>query len=255
MRRRTASSTAPPPIAIRQALEEGWAAFRSAPVALMLFTLLLGSLNLLCQLLIRSSSEALATDPLVRVLPQAVWLAGQLLAWLGYGITNLWLLVGLLRGAELALARQRPRLRHLLQLDWASLLRAGGTLALVLLLLALIVWLSQASGWLMALLQPALTELPRWAGVAAAVYLITDQVLSLPIAVLGELGPLAAFRQGRAAIDPHWLQALGLTLLLGLLVLAGFLFLVVGLAISLPMAACTLVAAYQQLFQRARNPG
>jgi uncharacterized membrane protein len=64
-----------------------------------------------------------------------------------------------------------------------------------------------------------------------------------------------AFRRSRTAIDPHWLQALGLTLLLGLLVLAGFLLLVVGLAAALPLAACTLVAAYRQVFWLSRNPG
>jgi len=243
-----------PPIAIRRALEEGWSAFRRAPLVLMLFTLLLGSLNLLCQLLIRSCAEALAAEPLALVLPAALVQAGQLLGWLGYGITNLWLLVGLLQGAGQLLAGQPLRLRRLLRLPWASLARAAGTLALVLLLLALINRLAQASGWLMALLQPVLAPLPGWAGVAASVYLITDQVLSLPIAVLGELDPLTAVRRGRAAIDPHWLQALGLTLLLGLLVLAGFLLLVVGLAATLPLAACTLVAAYQQLFEPARKP-
>jgi uncharacterized membrane protein len=119
----------------------------------------------------------------------------------------------------------------------------------VLLLLTLILWLAEASSWLLALLQPMLADLPRIAGLAAGVYLVTDQVLSLPIAVLGKLKPLEAVRQGRAAIDPHWLQALGLVLVLALLVLAGFLLLVVGLVATLPLATCTLVAAYRQLFQ------
>ena len=238
-----------PPIAIRQALEAGWAAFRQAPAALMLFTLMLGSLNLGCQVLIRWSAQTQAAESLSQTLPPALVGTVQLLAWLGYWLSNLWLLVGLLRGAELALDQHRPRLGVLLRIDRASLLRAGGTAALVALLLALILWLAQVSGWLLALLQPALTQLPRLAGLAAVVYLLTDQVLTLPIAVLGRLNPLQAVRLGRAAIDPHWLQALGLTLLLGLLVLAGFLLLVVGLVATLPLAACTLVAAYRQLFQ------
>lgn len=240
-----------PPIAIRQALEEGWAAFRWAPAPLMQFSLLVGCLNLACQLIIRWSSEVQAAPVLAQPLPPLVTLSMQLLAWLGYWFSNLWLVVGLLRGGEQALERRRPRLRNLLRPEWAGLFRAGGTAALVLGLLALILWLAQASGWLLALLQPALTELPHLAGWAAVVYLITDQLLSLPIAVLGQRGPLEAVRRGRSAIDPHWLQALGLSLLLLLLVLAGFLLLVVGLAATLPLAACTLVAAYRQLFQPA----
>lgn len=238
-----------PPIAIRLALEEGWQAFRRAPGVLMLFTLLLGGLNLACQVLIRWCTEARSAESLAQTLPPALVGGMELLAWLGYWLSNLWLLVGLLRGAAQALEQQRPQLGQLLRADRASLARAGGTCALLLLLLALIAWLAQGSGWVLALLQPALTELPRLAGVAAMVYLVTDQVLTLPIAVLGRLGPLRAVRLGRRAIDPHWLQALGLTLLLGLLVLAGFLLLVVGLVATLPLAACTLVAAYRQLFQ------
>lgn len=238
-----------PPIAIRQALEEGWAAFRWAPGALMQFTLLLGGINLTFQLLIRWGAQALAAAPYNQPWPPGLLLALQLLAWVGYWLSNLWLLVGLLRGAELALQRHRPALGQLLRLDGRSLLRAGGTAALVLLLLTLILWLAEASSWLLALLQPLLADLPRLAGLVAGVYLLTDQVLSLPIAVLGKLGPLDAVRQGRAAIDPHWLQALGLVLVLALLVLAGFLLLVVGLVAAMPLAACTLVAAYRQLFQ------
>lgn len=238
----------PPPIAIRKALEDGWAAFWQAPRTLVLFTLLLGCLNLGCQLLIRWSREALAADPLSLPEPPALLTALHLLAWLGYWLSNIWLMVGLLQGSELAVERRRPQLRQLLRIDGASLVRAGGTVGLVVLLLALIVWLAQASSWLAALLNPPLAALPLLAGLAALVYLVTDQVLSLPIAVLGGFNPLQAVRRGRAAIDPHWPQALGLTLLLGLLVLAGFLLLLVGLAATLPLAACTLVAAYRQIF-------
>ena len=241
-------ATSPPPIAIRRALEEGWQGFRRAPVVLMVFSLLVGGLNLLCQVLIRWSGELLV-DPFGEPDPLALVLL--LLAWLGYGVSNLWLMVGLLQGAELCLAGQAPSLALLLRPRPIPLLRAGGTVALVVLVLAVISRLALASAWLMALIQPLLAWLPLLAGLVAVVYLLADQILSLPISVLGGLNPLAAFRRGRAAIDPHWIQALGLTLLLGLLVLAGLLLLVLGLIASLPLAACTLVAAYQQLFPAA----
>ncbi|MEB3320823.1 MAG: hypothetical protein VKI63_07785 [Cyanobium sp.] len=261
MRRRTGTGnasvsagsdpTAPPSIAIRRALEDGWAAFRADPWPLVLFTLLVGSLNLLCQLGIRWSEDVLL-DPFGQ--PEPVAIGIQLLAWFGYALSVLWLWVGLLFGAEQALSGTRPDLRRMLRVEPTGLIRAAGTLGLVLLVLALVMRLAQASAWLLALLQPALMGLPLLAAIAAWVYLLTDQILSLPISVLGRVDPLEAFRRGRAAIDPHWLQALGLTLLLGLLVLTGFLLLLVGLAAALPVASCTLVAAYRQLFDPGGQP-
>lgn len=254
----------PPAIAIRQAVEDGWTGFRRAPGCLMLFTLLVGGANLLCQLLIRWSAAG-ASDPLSPSWSGGLLLALGLLGWSGYLITNLWLLVGLLQGADMALDGQPVRLGRLLKTDGSSLVRAGGTLAVLALLLCLVVWLSQVSGWLLTLVQPGLVDLPRLAGLTAGVYLVADQILSLPIAVLGGHPPLRAIRRGRAALDPHWLQAFGLTLTLGVLVLVGVLLLLVGLTATLPLAACTLVAAYRQLFrprrhrprppQPARNPG
>ena len=79
------------------------------------------------------------------------------------------------------------------------------------------------------------------------IYGVVDQVLLLPIAVLGDQAGLSAFRSGRRATDPHWLQALGLLLVVGLILLAGFL-LLVALVAALPWALCTLTAAYRQLF-------
>jgi hypothetical protein len=117
----------------------------------VLFTLLVGGLNLLCQLVIRWSSELLL-DPFGQ--PDRGAMAIQLLAWLGYVVTNLWLLVGLLVGADRNLRGERPALSELLRSQPSALLRAAGTLALVLFVLAMIARLAQASAWLLALLQP-----------------------------------------------------------------------------------------------------
>ncbi|MEX1316564.1 MAG: hypothetical protein AB1Z22_05470 [Synechococcaceae cyanobacterium] len=238
-------SPPPPPIAIRRALEEGWEGFRHGSMTLIPFTMVVGGLNVLCQLAIRFNGERI-----VNIYGQTDQLAqgGFLISWLAYLFTNLWLVVGLLQGANTALERQRPHLMDLLRLDGRAVVRAGGTLALVLVVLAVIFRLAQASAWLLALLQPVLVALPLLAGAAAVVYVVTDQLLSLPLSVLGGHGPIEAFRQGRAAVDPHWLQALGLTLLLGLVALAGVLLLLVGLVATLPLSACILVAAYRQLF-------
>ena len=105
----------------------------------------------------------------------------------------------------------------------------------------------EVSSWLLTLLQPQLAALPLWAARAVVAYVLVDQVLLLPITVLGGQAGLAAFSSGRRATDPHWLQALGLLTVVTLMLLGGFL-LLIGLAAALPLAMCTLTAAYRQLF-------
>lgn len=233
------------PLAIRSAVERGWAAFTRCPWVLMGFTLIGGGINLLSQLLYRHES-GLVTSWLGQPDPVPIALAS--FAWILYVVTGLWLVVGLMRGALLALNQQRPRLGELLRVDPQAMLRCFGMLVLVLVVLAVIVRLAQASSWLLTLIQPVLAPLPLVAGLAAAIYFSADQILSLPLTLIGGLNPLVAFRCSRAATDPHWLQALGLALVLLGMVLAGFLVLLVGLVVALPLAACTLTAAYQQLF-------
>ncbi len=243
--RRTGTTGTLPPLAIRAAVERGWGAFAHCPWVLIGFTLISGGANLLSQLLYRYESNLVIS---VLGQPDPVPIALASLAWLLYASTGLWLVVGLLKGAELALERRQPRLGQLLRVAPRVMLRCLGTVLLILLVLALIVRLAQASSWLLTLIQPLLAPLPLLAGLAAVVYFSADQVLILPLTVLGGLHPLAAFRRGRAATDPHWLQALGLSLVLLGMVLAGFLVLVAGLLVALPVAACTLTAAYRQLF-------
>lgn len=245
-------AAATPAIAIRRAVEEGWQAFIRAPVPFVLFTTVLGSVNLLCQLAIRFQQDQLLT-PFGQ--PDAGAQLLLVIAWFCWGLSNLWLAVGLLHGASTALDHGRPRLRRMLRPDGQAMLRGAGTLGLVLLVLGAIARLAQASGWLLALIQPVLSWLPLLAGWAVTVYLATDQLLCLPISVLGQATPLGAFREGRRAIDPHWLQALGLTLVLILVVLAGFLGLLLGLVVALPVATCIQTAAYRQLFgSQAQRP-
>lgn len=239
------------PVAIRRAVERGWAAFGRCPWVLMGFTLIGGGINLLSQLLYRHESS-LVISLLGRPNPLSIALAG--LAWILYVVTSLWLVVGLMRGADLALNQQRPRLKDLLRVDGGAMLRCFGMLVLILAVLALIVRLAQASAWLITLIQPVLAPLPLLAGLAAGIYFSADQILSLPLTLIGGLNPLAASRCSRAATDPHWLQALGLALVLLAMVLAGFLLLLVGLVVTLPLAACTLTAAYQQLFGADDRP-
>ncbi len=240
----------PAPLAIRAAVERGWLAFSHCPWVLMGFTLLSGGTNLLAQLLYRFESGRVIS---ALGQPDALSICLATGAWILYVLTGLWLVVGLMRGSLLALDQQRPRLGSLIKLDGWAMLRCFGTLTLALVVVAVIVRLAQASAWLLTMLQPLLAPLPLLAGVAAVVYLSADQVLCLPLCLVGGLNPVAAFRGSRAATDPHWLNALGLTLVLLAMVLAGLLVLVVGLVVALPLASCTLTAAYLQLFAAGRR--
>ena len=232
------------PIAIRQALEEGWQAFCRHAWVLIGLTLILGGLNLLCWLVYRHSGGLLDRG----VLQSSPWQLGEAgAALLAYLLSGFWLLTGLVHGAERALDRQPPRLGVLLRCDGRAIARLAWSLLVLLLLLALVRQSGELSSWLLTLLLPRLGSLPLWAAWAVLVYVLADQVLLLPITVLGNQAGLAAFRSGRLATDPHWLHALGLLLVVSLVLLAGFL-LLVGLAVALPWALCILTAAYRQLF-------
>lgn len=233
------------PIAIRAAVDEGWRAYGRNAWTLSGFALLAGGLNLLAQLAFRQATAAMVTtagDPVPAGLLAA---AGALLSW---GVSGLWLLVGLLRGAAASLDGEAVPLALLLRPDWPAIGRSFGTLALIAGVLWAVRELADATAALLTLLQPALATLPLIARLAVLIYLGADQVLCLPITVLGGAGPLAAVQSGRRAIDPHWLQALGLLLVVSLMLLAGVLLLLAGLVVALPVALCTLAAAYRQLF-------
>ncbi|MEB3306596.1 MAG: hypothetical protein VKK98_00435 [Cyanobacteriota bacterium] len=233
------------PIAIRTAVDRGWQAYRSNAWVFSGFTLLAGGMNLLTQLGFRHASAALISTA-GDAQPLAIAQAGAFLA--GWGLSGLWLLVGLMQGAATALDGRALEGWRLLRPDWPSMARCGGTIAMI----AAVLWgvreLADASAALLALLQPWLAPLPLLARLAVLVYVAADQVLWLPITVLGRASPWAALQSGRRAIDPHWLQALGLLSLVSLMILAGVLLLLVGLVVMLPLALCSLAAAYGQLF-------
>ena len=170
------------PIAIRQAVDAGWHAYRRHPLLFSGFSLLSGGLNLLSQLVFRLAWAA-AFTPAGDGSPLA--LAVAVIALAIYALTGLWLLVGLLRAAELTMDGAPLSPAMVLRPDWPAMGRASGTLAL----LAVALWgvreLADATASLLVLIQPLLASLPLVARLAVLLYLAADQVLCLPIAVLG----------------------------------------------------------------------
>ena len=188
------------PIAIRQAVDAGWHAYRRQPLLFSGFSLLSGGLNLLAQLAFRwawagAFSAAGDAHPLAML--------GAGFALVSYALTGLWLLVGLLRGAEQIMGGEIPRAATLLRPDWPAMVRASGTLAL----LAVALWgvreLADATASLLVLIQPPLASLPLVARLAVLLYLAADQLLCLPIAVVGwSLAPAGGAERSRRHRSP-----------------------------------------------------
>lgn len=233
----------PGPIQIRRALGEGWRCFQLAPWSFVGFTLLAGGSTVLGQSLHRVGADALAAEEAVPLALLAS-AAGLTLGLVG----SLWLNVGLVRGAWIGLAGDRPRFSDLARWDGRAILRLLLIVLLLLLINVLVLVIAGLGSGLLTLLQPLLGLLPALAGGAVFAYIAVNQLLHLPLAVLGGTGPVDNFRSGRVAIDPHWGRGLAFSLVLGLILVAGALALLAGLLVALPLVNCSLAAAYRQLF-------
>lgn len=233
----------PGPIQIRRALGEGWRCFRLAPWSFVAFTLLAGGVSALGQKMYLLAAESLARGEAVApaLLAEVVGLTLGLTCYV-------WLQVGLVQGAWIALHRRRPRLRDLARWDGAAMLRLLLINLLLLLIVVLVLVIAGLSSGLLTLIQPLLGLLPALAGVVVFLYLTVTQLLALPLAVLGGTGPVNTFRSGRAALGPHWWRGLAFGVALVVILLAGVLALLAGLLVTLPLVCCSLAAAYRQLF-------
>jgi hypothetical protein len=229
------------------ALQDGWQAFCRAPWPFTLFSILYAVLSIVLQGLVVPSELAqgqLATPglPLLRVL----------IGVLGFVGVQLWGMVGVIRGAWVALEGGRP--------GWGSFLRWDGR-AMGRLLLAQISLVALFAMVLIAGigLCTGVMGLPmahaRAAGLMISLgmmvlglYLAVGQIFLSWVALLQGPGPLATLVQGRRKVDPHWARVLLLVLAEALLLFAGLLACLAGLFVALPVVACVSTAAYRQLF-------
>jgi len=261
---------ASPRLDLGLAIEEGWAAFRRAPWSFVAFALLLTLLTLACSPLQSQLSDGsqLSMRPLDWLLA-ALGLLVRLLI-------SLWGTVGLVRGAGHALDGGHPSLGALMRWDGGAMRRVllpwlalGGVLAVPLLALLLLLLLALALLWLIeaglgGIGETGLTLLGLLLGVLALacltatvmllLYLGVNQQFLAQIALTEGPGGRATVERGRAVVDPHWLQALLLLLLKGLLLLLGLLAMGVGFFVAWPVVTCVTTAAYRQLFQPAAQP-
>ncbi len=231
-----------PPLPIRASLAQGWGAFRRSPQVFMGFTLLAGGLQLLGQRVQNGAVDALEQGEE----PITLWL---IVAALGLALSltsGLWLSVGLVRGGAMALEGRRPRFADLARWDGAALRRLLGVGLLLLLVLLVTLLLTGLAAGLASLVRPTLGLLLLLAGSGVVLFIAVAQLFHLPFTVLGELGPVAAFRLGQSVDAAAWWRQFALALLLAAILLLGALMLGLGLIIAVPWSVCSLAAAYRQ---------
>jgi hypothetical protein len=257
---------APPPdrLDVRGAFREGWWAFRRAPWVFVGFTLLMTALTSILTLIHSNLVEA-GLNPLT-------WLIAQL-AQLGSTLVGLWGGVGMIRGAMLALAGQRPRFSDLTHIDARAILRVLLSNLLFTLLLSVVLvplLIATAAGFFQMVelefpvfglpivrgFNPTpglltLTVLPLLSGLGLMTYLVVNQHFLMQLASVGRRGPWRTLTEGRAVVDRQWGPTLLLILLESLLLLAGLAALLVGVFVAIPAITCISTAAYRQLF---KNP-
>jgi hypothetical protein len=252
-----------PHLDVDAALREGWTAFGRAPWILGGFLLLSIALHIALDFgqtaLTMASTDPAPSLPLVPLL-------FALASW----VLNLWTVVGLVRGAWITLEGRRPAFLELVRWDGPAIgrvLLASVLLGLILTLIALpLFWLLitalnqlmdidlTVAGLVVRNVTPTPTVILRLilstlALVGLITYAQVNQHFLVQLASLGGTGPWRTLREGHAVVGRQWWPTLGLVALETALLVAGFLALLLGLFVAVPVVFCVATAAYRQLFE------
>ena len=243
------------------AIRDGWKAFLLSPWTFVGFAIV-----------------ATILSSLVDLLPG---IAG----FLATTLIDLWISIGLVRGAWIALDGRKPAFADLAALNGPAIWRLFSSqfvLALLLLPLALIVIgvaltaaevvqpaarllnLSVTSdlsdpqqlnvlipGYqtvALKLVQSPVALAALLSGWILAVYVQVNQSFLGFIALLDGRGPITTIRRGFARVQGQWWQVFGLVLVQTVILLIGVLLMVLGLLAAIPLVFCIAGAAYRQLF-------
>ncbi|CAK6700285.1 hypothetical protein VB734_11105 [Synechococcus sp. BA-124 BA4] len=236
--------------AVRGWLRQGRRAYRRAPWLFSGFTLMGGGAQLLGQTVQNRASDALAVGEDPVVVSMGLVLGGLLLS-VG---SLLWLNVGLLRGAWIALDGRTPRLAELVRWQAAAMGRLLAVALLLLLLNLLILATAGLAAGLVSLIHPLLALAPLLIGATLLAALFVTQIFHLPLTVAGGLSPVATFRHGRILAASHGWELLALSLSLVLIVLLplGLALLIAwplaaGLLVAWPLVLSSLTAGYREI--------
>jgi uncharacterized membrane protein len=85
------------------------------------------------------------------------------------------------------------------------------------------------------------------------IYLATSWIFTLPVIMDQGLGFWAAMKTSFKMVNKHWWQVFGLTILIGLLNLAGFFACLIGLLFTVPVGIAALMFAYETIFGARKN--
>jgi uncharacterized membrane protein len=112
---------------------------------------------------------------------------------------------------------------------------AGFTLAFANLALAgLVTWLLTTLGFLLCILP--------------GIYLVVGYVFALPLVIDKKMDFWPAMEVSRQVVHRHWWSVFGLLIVLGLIIVAGFLVCIVGAVVAIPVATASLMYVYEDLF-------
>jgi hypothetical protein len=236
---------------IVQLVKQGWAAFARAPWPFIGFTLVGGLLNLLTQSIQEHASSAIEANTGLPILWILIFLGGLALNV----IASLWMNLGLFRGAWKAVGGAAPKFADFLRWDSRAMTRLFWMAFLLLGINLLVILVAGLAGALLSLIRVELMALPLVAGVLVLIYVAITQMFHLPLVVARGEKPLAAFQAGRHGIDPQFWRLLGFAILMVLITLGGLLLFGVGILVAAPVVVCSLVAAYQHLFDKEDRTG
>ena len=232
------------PLPIAAVIGRGWQAFARAPWLFVGFTLLGLLLSFMSQWFQDLASNSIGAEG-------ASPLGWGLLFVLGLSmsvVVSLWMNIGLLRGAWIALAGNKPSWTDVSRWDGQAMRRLFLMALLLLGVNVLILVIAGLSGALLSLIRFELSALPLLAAALVMLYVAITQMFHLPLVVARGDSPQQAFQAGRHVADPQFFRLLGFAVLLVLIGVAGLLLLGVGVLVAAPVMACSLVAAYQHLF-------
>lgn len=233
---------------VLHAVEEGWGAFCRAPWAFLLFQALAGLVVLPFVLLTAVGAARLAElEELMGIHPVGAWI-GLIAGVVGYVIVALWTLVGLTRGAWIALEGRKPVFADFTRWDRSAAARLLGSLILLAVVAAVAGLIASLVGTGLGRLNQALVAIPMIAVAIFYLWLVITQKFLVQVALLGNRRPADSLRSGVNVVNPSWGMVLWLAVVEAVLNAIGALFHYGGLLVAIPVILCISTAAYRQLF-------
>jgi uncharacterized membrane protein len=233
---------------VLHAVEEGWGAFCRAPWAFLLFQVLAGLVLLPFLALTGLGAARLAeVEELMGVHPTGAWLA-LIVGVIGYVIVVLWTMVGITRGAWIALEGRKPAFADFTRWNRPAAARLLGSAILLAIVAAVAAAIAALVGAGLGQLNAGLTVIPTVVVAIFFIWLAISQKFLVQVSLLGTERPFDTLRSGVNVVNPSWWMVLWLAIVEGLIQAIGALFSYGGLVVVVPVILCISTAAYRQLF-------